>query len=387
VDEVQITGLHRVNRAYVARRLHIRPGDRFDPVQLQHDLGRIYGDGDFENVDYHIVNDGGRTILRIEVTEKSWGPDYVRAGVLLEATDSETQFAMRGAYHRKWLNSLGAEWLSGFQVGERNSLYTEFYQPLDARQTWFVEPAAGIDRDRINVYQDDRRIAEYLIRQQRALFNVGANIGVLGALRLGYLYRRFDSEVETGPPTLRTGESTLKGWQALLEFDQFDRPFFPTRGWSARLAYYDSQDGDYSRLSGDLRAAKSWGPYILNARFAYVRSPKGRLPLGDAGALGGFLQLSGYSRDQILAGDTRFAGIRGERIIGRMPLRLGEDIRLGVSLEAGRARDRLTETHLDGWQQAAAVYLGGETLFGPLYLGVGYAKGGHKSLYVFLGLP
>jgi NTE family protein len=387
IDEVQITGLKRVNPQYVARHIHARPGDRLDPVQLQRDLARVYGDGDVESVDYNVITSDGRTILRIIVTEKSWGPDYLRSGVFVEATDQETQFALRAAYHRKWLNSLGAEWLSGFQVGERSSLYTEFYQPLDARQRWFVEPAAGISRDRINVYEDNNRIAEYLIRERRAFLNLGANIGVLGALRLGYLYRKLDTSVETGLPRLPTAKTTLKGWQAILEFNQFNQPFFPSTGWYARIAYFDPQDKDYTRLSGDLRAARTWEGYVLNARFGYLSAPKGRLPLGEAGGLGGFLQLSGYTRNQILAGDIRFASIRGERVIGRMPLGLRGDLRVGVSLEAGKARDRFTETRLDGWQQAGAAYLGGETPLGPLYLGYGYAKGGRSSLYLFLGLP
>jgi NTE family protein len=387
VDEIRITGLKRVRREFVARHLRIRPGDFFDAAQLERDLARVYGDGDVENVDYALLKSDGRTVLRIVVTEKSWGPDYIRSGVFLEATDKETEFALRGAFHRKWVNALGAEWLSGFQVGERSSVHTEFYQPLDARQTWFVEPAAGLSRDRLNVYENDRRVAAYLIRQKRAFFNLGLNVGVLGALRLGYLYRKLDAWVETGAPTLPTGATTLKGWQALLEFDQFDQAFFPTRGWFARIGYVDARDRDYTRLSGDLRAARSWGPYVINARYGYLSSPKGRLPLGDAGALGGFLQLSGYARDQILAGDLRLASIRGERVIGRMPLGLRGELRIGVSLEAGKARDRYTETRLDGWQQAGAVYLGGETPLGPLYLGYGYAKGGHSSLYVFLGLP
>jgi NTE family protein len=387
VDEIQITGLKRINPQAVARHLRIRPGDLFDATRLERDLARVYGDGDIENVDYNLVASDGRTVLRIVVTEKTWGPDYVRSGVFVEATDKETEFALRGAYHRKWINSLGAEWLTGFQAGESSSLYTEFYQPLDARQTWFVEPAVAIARDRINVYQNDNRIAEYLIRQKRAFVNFGANIGVLGALRVGYLYRKLDASVETGATTLPTGDTTLKGWQALLEFDQFNRPFFPTTGWYGRIAYFDAQGGDYSRLSADLRAARTWGPYVLNGRVTYLGSPKGRLPLGDAGSLGGFLQMSGYTRDQILAGDLRFASIRGERVIGRMPLGLRGDLRVGLSLEAGKARDRFTETGLDGWQQAGAVYLGGETPLGPVFVGYGYAKGGHKSLYLFLGLP
>jgi NTE family protein len=387
VDEVRITGLKRINPAYVERHIRIRAGDMFDATQLERDLARVYGDGDVESVDYRVVTEQGRTILRIVITEKSWGVDYLRAGVFVEATDKETQFALRAAYHRKWINALGGEWLSGIQFGERSSVFTEFYQPLDGRQRWFVEPALGFRRDRLNVYQNDNRVAEYQIRQKRAFFNLGANIGVLGALRVGYLYRKLDTTVETGAPTLPTGERTLKGWQAVLEFDQFDRPFFPSSGWYGKIDYFDSPDDGYSRLGADLRAAGTWGLYVLNGRLGYLGSPKGRLPLGEAGGLGGFLQLSGFQRDQILAGDLRFASVRGERVIGRMPLGLRGDLRVGMSLEAGKARDRFTETNLDGWQQAAAVYLGGETPLGPVYFGAGYAKGGHKSLYLFLGLP
>jgi len=387
VDDVQFIGLHRVAPEYVRRHIRIRPGDRFDASRLERDLARVYGDGDVESVDYRLVTENGRTILRIIVTEKSWGPDYLRSGVFVEATDKETQFAVRVAYHRTWLNSLGAEWLSGVQLGEHASLYSEFYQPLDARQRWFAEPAVALERDRVSVYEGDNRIAQYLVREQRALFNLGANIGVLGALRLGYLYRKYNASVETGQPSLPGGRRTIKGWQALLEFDQFNQPFFPTTGWYARLAYFDPKGADYTRLSADLRAAHAWDPYVVNVRFNYLSSPKGRLPLGDAGTMGGFLHLSGFAPDQIVAGDLRLASIRGERVIGRMPLGLRGDLRVGVSLEAGRARDRYTETHLNGWQQATAVYLGGDTPLGPLYLGYGYAKGGHRSLYLFLGLP
>jgi NTE family protein len=70
-----------------------------------------------------------------------------------------------------------------------------------------------------------------------------------------------------------------------------------------------------------------------------------------------------------------------------MPLGLSGDMRLGLSLEAGRARERFTETNREGWQHAGAVYLGGETPVGPVYLGYGRARGGQSSFYLFLGLP
>lgn len=387
VDEVQIAGLKHVNPEAVRKHLHVDPGEPLNTAQLNRDIGHIYGDGDYESVDYSLLTTRDRNILRITPTEKSWGPNYLRFGVELEASAKENEIGLRVAYHRKWLNSLGAEWLTGGQIGERKTLFTEFYQPLDTRQRFFVEPAIGLSRDSLNIYQNDNRIAEYEIKEKRAALYMGANIGVLGQIRLGRLYRNLDSSVETGFTSLPAEERTLKGWSLLVDFDQLDRAFFPTKGWRANIGYFREDDLDYGRLSADLRAAYSWGEYVLNGRIFYLGAMQGKLPLADAGALGGFLNLSGFVRNQIVASDIRFASIRGEKIIGKMPLPLSGDLRAGLSLETGKARNRFTETNLDNWQQAASIYLGGETPVGPVYLGYGFAKGGASSLYLFLGFP
>jgi NTE family protein len=387
IDEVQIADLNHVNPEAVRKHLHVPLDQPLDVAQLQRDIGRIYGDGDYESVDYSVLRTRERNILRVTPMEKSWGPNYLRFGLNLEAASQENDFALRAAFHKKWLNSLGGEWLTGVQVGERAALFTEWYQPLDDRQRFFIEPGLAISRNKLGIYQDDNRIAQYEIREKRASLHVGANLGVLGQFRLGRLYRDVDNSVETGSASLPTGQVTLNGWNTVLDFNQFDQPFFPTKGWAAHARYFKEDDLGYGKLAGDLRGAYSWGPYILNGRLSYVNAVKGQLPVIDAGSLGGFLNLSGFARNQILAGDTRFASIRGERIIGKMPLGLAGDIRLGLSLEAGKARDRYTETNLEGWQQAAAIYLGGDTPLGPIFLGYGLATGGHSSIYLFIGLP
>jgi NTE family protein len=387
IDEIQITGLKLVNPEVVRRHLHVRPGEQLDTAQLERDLGRIYGDGYFESVDYNVLTTRERNILRITPTEKSWGPNYLRFGMDLEASAKENEFALRGAYHKRPINRLGGEWLSGFQIGERATIFTEFYQPVDARQRFFIEPAVGFARDLLSVYQDDHRIAQYEVRERMAFLNLGANVGVFGQVRVGRTARKLDSSIETGSTSLPTGKRHVNGWSSALDFDRFDRTFFPTKGWFARARYFKADDEGYSRLTTDLRAARSWGPYVFNGRFFYVGSPQGRLPVYDAGFLGGFFNLSGYARNQIIAGDIRFASVRGEKVIGKMPLGLAGDLRAGVSLETGNARQRFSETNLAGWQKAASIYLGGETPLGPLFLGYGRASGGHSSLYLFLGFP
>lgn len=135
-------------------------------AQLNRDIGHIYGDGDYESVDYSLLTTRDHNILRITPTEKSWGPNYLRFGVEMEASAKENEIGLRVAYHKKWLNSLGAEWLTSGQIGERKTIFTEFYQPLDVRQRFFVEPAIGLSRDSLNIYQNDNRIAEYEVKEK-----------------------------------------------------------------------------------------------------------------------------------------------------------------------------------------------------------------------------
>ncbi len=387
IDEIQVAGLRQVNPELVLKHVHVQPGAPLDTVQLERDIAGIYGEGDFENVDYGLLGTRDRRILRITPTEKSWGPNYVRLGVAIEASAKENQFALRIAYHRKWVNRLGGEWLSGVQVGERAHVFTQFYQPFDERQLWFVEPEVGLAREKQSIYQDNSRIAQYQTKGWRAALNIGANIGTLGQVRFGRLARKFDSSVETGATFLPTETRISQGWNLVVDFDQTNRAYFPTDGWAARADYFKENDQGYGRLVLGLRGAFSWRDYVLNGRLAYVGATQGTLPVTEAGGLGGFLNLSGYARNQILAGEIRFASIRAEKIVGKMPLGLSGDLRLGVSLETGKAADRFTETKLGGWQRAGAIYFGGETPVGPLYLAYGRANGGHSTLYLFLGLP
>ena len=41
----------------------------------------------------------------------------------------------------------------------------------------------------------------------------------------------------------------------------------------------------------------------------------------------------------------------------------------------------------DGWLKSSALYIGMDTLVGPLYLGYGWAADGNRSAYLYLGRP
>lgn len=388
IDAIQIVGLDKVNPAVIERHLQVAPGQTVRRSVVNRDLLRMYGDGYFERVDYTVLTERERSTLRIFPVEKSWGPDYMRFGLNLKADSNQgSSFDLRAAYHNTWLNRLGGEFLAAVDIGSTNRLSANVLQPLDAAQRFFVEGNLAREQSRINIYEDNQRIAQYKIDETERGVYLGMNVGLLGPLRLGWRHRKRSFDVDVGAPSLPGADLSFAGWRATLDFDQFDRLYFPTRGWALKAGYFDSKQADFARADVDLRAAKTLGRTVLNGRLRLTGSPRGVLPAFDAATMGGFQNMTAFANQQILADTIHYAGLHAEQIVGTLPLGLRGDMRLGLGLEAARVNGRYTETRRTGLVQSASIYFGGETPFGPAYIGLGVGNGGAANLFLFVGTP
>jgi NTE family protein len=148
-----------------------------------------------------------------------------------------------------------------------------------------------------------------------------------------------------------------------------------------------TQASDYTKLDGSYAQSFSLGAYVLTGRMAFTRATDGTLPISDSASLGGTNNLSGLASGQIVGSDMRYLGLRSEKIIGRMPLGMGGDLRFGLSYEAGSMQQRYSETQGSGIIHSSGVYLGGETPLRPLYLGLAKASDNDARLFLFLGNP
>src|SRR5262249_11537429 len=150
------------------RGIRQKEGEPLDAQKLREDLVVEYSQGDLQTLDYNVAKMRDKTLLRIVPIEKPWGPDYLRFGVNL-ASDfrAESTYNVRALYQRTWLNSLGGEWLLGLQIGSEQNATTEFYQPLDYRQRWFVRPYASAGLAKTGLYFDNDRLAVLRIQENR----------------------------------------------------------------------------------------------------------------------------------------------------------------------------------------------------------------------------
>ena len=392
IDEVQIAGLKRVNPAVVEDHIDVKAGDSVDPAKINSELLRAYGDGHYENVDYAVLTERERNILRVTPLEKSWGPDYLRYGVNLDTNfKANSTYALRAAYQKTWLNELGGELLAYGEIGSDTGIGLDYYQPLDAQQRYFVETNLHYGSKLSGIYQNNQQLAEYRVIQGEARIGAGINLGTIGQARAGWSENWWNPRLETGSPFLPSLSKQYGGWFGLVDLDQTDRLYFPTSGWRTTVGYFDSPANHFSKLDAGGSVFHSVGDWVFSSRVSYQGSPVGQLPVYDAGSLGGMLNMTAFAIGQLKGDDMTYGNVRAERIIGRLPLGLRGDMRIGLALEAAKVGTPYTETNLKGWINSTAVYLGGETPLGPLYLGYGYSSsgstGGYYNIYLFLGTP
>jgi NTE family protein len=104
-------------------------------------------------------------------------------------------------------------------------------------------------------------------------------------------------------------------------------------------------------------------------------------------SLGGFLNMSGTPAGAISGSQAAIAAAVAYYRMGEAPRGLGRSWYAGASLEAGNAWGRRADIDAGSLKKAASVFIGLDSILGPLYLGWGHTFGGDSAFYLFLGRP
>jgi len=389
---VRFEGLERVNPEYLAGRAKLKVGDPVDIVTISEEAQRLSALQDFDTVSYRLEGDRNAPTLTWLPHEKTYGPNYLRLDLGAYASrEGDVTFSLYGRHVRTWLNSLGGQWFNEVQLGGETLLMTGLNQPLDNAHRFFIEPRAAFARSLEDVFVDNERVARYEFKDLMGEFNLGANIGRYGQVRVGYGYDERDVAVDIGATLMPEVEAVDAGIHVLAELDSRDTTFNPTRGVALALEYQQSDDSmggerNWERGEIGLGVAVPLRRDVLWLTLAAGSDLGSDLPGDRMFSVGGPDSFAGFEQGELRVTEYWLANTSYLwRVKDLLPIR-NLSLYMGVGLTGGQVDGRLDGGE-EGELYGGSVFLTGRTLFGPLTVGVGTTNTDSWSLWLSVGRP
>jgi NTE family protein len=395
VAAVRIEGTARTNpealRREITDRIGIEPGKPVSEEQLASASRLLYGIGDFERVDVRSQLEQGRRVVVVDVREKPWGPNYLRvAARAVSDFHADGRFSLSFQHTHTWLNSWGAEWRGELEIGDVRRLHTSVFQPLGPGSPWFVEGVLESAKSSFDLFGSGfRRTDRITTSTTGATATFGRRIGNSGVARIGVGHERYRSRPAISsrldPVTTRDSADIAV---AAATFDTLDDPNFPRRGYLVegvtRRHWFEGPADPVQSFS--LQGVFPW-TYGRLTVLGIVSAGHTRGDDRGGFGLGGFLNLSGTPAGAISGSHVLGGSALLYYRMGELPRALGRGWYAGVSAEAGNAWASRSEVSLSDVRKAASVYIGLDTVIGPMYVAWGHTFGGKSAFYLFLGPP
>jgi len=381
-----------LNDEIILSRLNLELGQPLDISELEKSVDQVYSLDIFESVTYNLAhNEKGESGVQIHAVPRHWGPNYLQFGLEFSNDFSgSSDFKLGLAYTRNALNSLGGELRVVAAIGREDELSFDFYQPIDKRAQWFVEPQVFSRRERYNVWQDDVQIAILDITGVGASFGIGRNFSTTNLLRLDYEYFRGDADLITGSLDFELDGDVEIG-ELVFEYrhDSLDSLWFPTSGTFHRLGFRYAAEAlgasvDYEQLQagGNFALSRGKNTFLLNYELGY--SFDDAAPVERWFELGGFGRLSGLIPDQLSGRQLGMFSLAYHRRLNDIDFLKAY---AGMTLEAGNVWQYEDDMSFSDLRKSGSIFVGAETPLGPVYLAWGYSDNGDSTFYFYLGNP
>jgi NTE family protein len=384
----------RLATELLASRLGVFKGDNIDAGNLADGANRLYGLDIYEQVSYRLVDEGDQIGVEYTAVAKSWGPDFVNVGVSVQDDfDGSTAFNIFGRLTKTGLNSRGAEWRTGLQLGTDLGLQSEFHQPFGAGMKYFVAPHVDFHQNNLNVFLDEQSVAQLRIAESEVGIDFGAELGNFGEFRLGAYTGRGEARIKIGDPLYPDLEFDSGGVFAQLLVDTFDDPRFPRKGTKASVRWDNptrslGADENYDVFDADILSAWSRGKSTLQFGLSYATTFDTDDQVQEFKPMGGFLRLSGLEHGRISGPHTAMARLIYYRLVSDYTGGLFEiPVYLGASVEAGNAWQTRSDMSFDTLIANGSVFAAFDTYIGAIYFAAGFAEGGEQTYYLSIGTP
>jgi NTE family protein len=397
-------------------------GKPLDPDAVARHVTTIYGGGNLETLDYRVVQDDDRYGLLLGARRNSWGPNYVRFGLSLQDDfQGNSTYNAAARFVLSEITKPGGEWVWDLQVGNTSLISTEVYLPISDTSGFFFVPHADARAANVDALAGQLRLAEYRVRSINYGLDFGYELGNWGEIRTGVARSSGHEDVRVGSPDLASDSFDTRSYFVRFSIDHLDDVNFPHRGQQATIEWRGERTDtrytgaqstrpgwelSYDRLSLSYLAAHSFGRYTAvfsTAAGTTINVPNEFLLPGEVTGpggvqvttptalrllfpLGGFLNLSGLKANSIAGPHFAVARTLFYKQIGRGgPGYLDVPTYLGVSFEAGNVWEHRGDVSFGSLRHDASVFLGMDTLLGPVYVASGFDDKGQHAFYLFLG--
>lgn len=372
-----------------------------EPISsAQSRLRGVFAGGDYDRLTYRVDNVSGRNVMTVSPLERSIGPNFLRFGLNLNsATPGESNFNFLASHEWRNANSAGGAWRNDASIGQNKLFKTEWYQPLYEGSPVFGAASLGYRQDFLPIYNADHSLnTEWNNDVGSVRLDGGVALGQYGEWRIG-AYRddnHFGSRVSWFPGFVPSNFRDT-GVGTSLIVDQFDNPRWPRSGYffSGRLTKSIPSWGSDVNLTSyntTLEYAKTLGSITIRLS----AKNKGALNLKDREdaqtlprSLGGFLNLSGYQESELIGDRSSLFRSMLYWRASSLPSAIGSGVYAGISMELGKIWGRVRAEDLTSqdtnWIPAGSVFLAADTIIGPFFVGVGTARGGKPTAYLYLG--
>jgi NTE family protein len=279
-----------------------------------------------------------------------------------------------------------------------SGISSELFLPLAQFSGWFVMPHVSDVARELYIVNGQSLEAEYRLHTFQYGSDLGYQFSNWGEARVGAQRQQGHYVLTIGDPTdpnLPVQSLTpfnLINYFARFTYDRLDDINFPHSGQQATLQWSANRDatglGQYSdQVTASYLGAYSFGRDTFSFSAAGGTTLQANVTdLNLQFPLGGFLNLSGLRANSLLGPNFGIARILYYRQIGRGgPGYFDVPTYLGASLEAGNVWQSRSEASLSNTQKDASVFLGMDTLLGPLYIATGFDQHGNQAYYLFLG--
>lgn len=408
IDKVVLNNQTELSDQVLMNRLNIKTG-ALDTKKLEASVQHLYALDRFETVNYRIEQENGSNILQVDVREKSWGPNFTDFRFAMEDDfSSDTNFSLGVSVNSTGLSDYGAELRTSVEIGTEKLAATQLFMPFTADQQFFSSLGVAYhvtDRDQ-RLFEDEPSLEDtsnyFGITALTARYHDWVFEGALGwqpalwsEFKVGARY--YDSDIEVLNSSIG-GDYKRRMVFAGLTLDTLDNKDFPRKGHflSAEYAYsYDKTwfDGEFendetAQFDVTYQYAKSFDRHTLASKLNYgvITSRYGGLTIQPKD-LGGFLNLSGLSRNALTGNNRAFGSlVYRYRLLDNDFGVFRSPVYLGASLEHGGVWNNPDISFSDvPLYTSGSVFAGVDSPFGPIFVSYGRTENYDDSFYVILG--